>query len=246
MRSPDLIEPVIGFRTWWLQPGQRRLTSMLFTECLWPERAEAAACPFEDQHPGRQPAVAGCSCGWYAAHRIEDALSYACSLLANGEWAVLGAVKAWGCLQSSGRCFRAEYAAPLALCDPSWMRLYDRSWLDAVSEDWSTEAGFFQAHGFKQLCFPREAPERWASDAQLAALRALPDHSRLRRRVIGEIAAHYGVPVIRAKRIETAVADLGTRLSTGQAHADELTERGIQARAEYAGIAGKRARRLSL
>lgn len=99
--TPDLIEPVIGFRVWKLLDG--KLYSPLQTHC-WVPGANTAYC-----RRGGTPPSCHSACGLYAQHQVK---SLGPELRAVG---VIGAVQAWGVLETHSMGFRAEHARPILL-----------------------------------------------------------------------------------------------------------------------------------
>lgn len=116
--APDLISPVVAFRSWRLS-GDRLVSP--FIPCRWDGRVMHATCydanrtltrgvgwlnePHASPHPG-------CQCGIYAYHTPGPR-----SWFGEAYWCE-GVVSAWGRLLVHGDGFRAEHAAVEALAIP--------------------------------------------------------------------------------------------------------------------------------
>ena len=116
--APDLIAPVIGFRSWRVANG--RLQSP-YIPCRWEGRLLRAECydanrvltrgegwlgePHESPHPD-------CRCGIYAYHRPGLRSYY------GEQWWCEGVIAAWGRIEVHADGIRAEYARVEALGVP--------------------------------------------------------------------------------------------------------------------------------
>jgi hypothetical protein len=116
--APDLLSPVIGFRSWRIANG--RLQSP-YIPCRWEGRVMRAACYdanrvlvrgegwLDEPHCSPHP---DCRCGIYAYHR-PGPRSY------DGErWWCEGVIAAWGRVEVHADGLRAEYARVEALGIP--------------------------------------------------------------------------------------------------------------------------------
>jgi hypothetical protein len=107
--TPDLIEPVIGYRQWRLHDGA--LWSPYF-EMRWRRGVNTAHCAAPGSHPEGAPAHA-CSCGLHAWYRPCPRLgSAAASDL------VAGAIVVWGAVELHPTGLRAQHAMVVALALP--------------------------------------------------------------------------------------------------------------------------------
>ena len=122
MSAPDLIAPVVAFRSWRLAGAQ--LVSP-FIPCRWEGRVMHATCYdanrgltrgvgwLEQPHASPHPA---CQCGIYAYHTPGPR-----SWFGEAYWCE-GIVSAWGRLVVHGDGFRAEHARVEALAVPEGFR----------------------------------------------------------------------------------------------------------------------------
>jgi hypothetical protein len=116
--SPDLIQPVIGFRSF--HCGHSELYSSSVGASLWRPGTNRAVCKGfnarlvgyagprkAEPHSAPDPS---CACGLYAYHDI-DSVGEGWGSLA------IGAIAAWGRIEVHHAGFRAEYASVVALLD---------------------------------------------------------------------------------------------------------------------------------
>ncbi len=115
MAIPDLIEPITGWRAWYLGGGADGLTlfSAIHEQHRWP-----AGLAVEARCARGHPAPADdCECGVYASLSEEDALAYVplrawlfpARARAN---AILGRVALWGKVRQGPAGWRAQFAYP--------------------------------------------------------------------------------------------------------------------------------------
>ncbi|MGI8514607.1 MAG: hypothetical protein ACR2NT_05600 [Acidimicrobiia bacterium] len=139
MAAPDLIEPVIGWRSWAAVALPERtsfgLHSPVWPETLWPPgEALKSQCKVSSH---RRPHLS-CRCGIYAFKEEPDLRDLAHQVTSPGykyssTIVVVGEVSLWGKVIEHERGFRAEYAYPRRLmpilpqpwpgpkdADPSW------------------------------------------------------------------------------------------------------------------------------
>ena len=130
-QTPDLIEPVVAFRSWRLVDGDLRSVYLPF---FWTSREVSATCMHADSPDADAPRTAppghaapdrGCTCGVYAYYRPDlnfPTVDYR---------GVSGIVSLWGTIELHAEGMRAQHARIEALA------LYSR-WttgqLDAVRE----------------------------------------------------------------------------------------------------------------
>ena len=107
-RAPDLVDPLIGYRHWWLNGATLRSP---FADYLWVRGVNTARCEVGSGHgepaPGRS-----CVCGLHAWYRPAPRLGYTTPEL------VGGAVVMWGDVELHPTGMRAQYAAIVALVLP--------------------------------------------------------------------------------------------------------------------------------
>jgi hypothetical protein len=117
--APDLIEPLTGFRSWWLKGGH--LESLAWDE-QWDEPVKHAVCrqgedsDFTDPPPSHEAPGPDCDCGIYALH--------APGVVSPEPGKVWGIVALWGQILVYGKGMRAQHACikALAPADPAYSR----------------------------------------------------------------------------------------------------------------------------
>ena len=111
-RSPDLTQPVLGFRIWNL--GIQGTLGAIASGSIW-ERAvnEAVCCPgvTPSKRPKHRSPHPGCVCGFNAYSTLHRKL-------VPYPRTALGVIAAWGQLDVYRTGFRAEFAQILALALP--------------------------------------------------------------------------------------------------------------------------------
>lgn len=103
MRAPDFIEPLIGYRCWWIDP-QGYLSSHQGKS--WIPGAEPDCIYQNAQH---LPPVSGCQCGWHVYKNIYPALLFA------RPDQLVGKVHIWGRVEEHDDGYRGQYAKPVGL-----------------------------------------------------------------------------------------------------------------------------------
>lgn len=130
--TPDGIEPLDGWRGWLVLPHSAgaRLWSMVYPELWQPGRPTVARCP---HHAYRHPISEHCTCGIYAAHRVEDVVPHlvAPPVDVPVRFAV-GRVAMWGRIIEGEQGLRASHAYPTELI--------------LLDSDGSDDAVFFTPH----------------------------------------------------------------------------------------------------
>lgn len=123
--APDYCEPTIGWRVWLVveQRGALRLASVLYPTVWEPRRRMTATCDLPRVAP--QPAHLSprddCSCGFYAAAELADAICYFDGRGQNSRlpaYRVVGQVSLWGRVIEGERGWRASHAYPSRLYVP--------------------------------------------------------------------------------------------------------------------------------
>jgi hypothetical protein len=126
MVVPDLIEPIIGWRAWYLGGGQDGLSlfSVVHHHDRWPAGfAFEAGCAHDHEAPDD-----ACECGIYASAEPEGALAYVplraqmvpARARAN---TILGRVALWGKVRQGPDGLRGQYAYPEHLYLPACFAL---------------------------------------------------------------------------------------------------------------------------
>jgi hypothetical protein len=110
---PDLIAPVIGFRSWRLDDG---LLLSPHTAEWWPPGTQLEARCLREAHLEVAPASC-CDCGIYAFYEAWSAAEWYATRPGDS---VPGAVLAWGRIEASHDGMRAQYARLLCLALPPW------------------------------------------------------------------------------------------------------------------------------
>jgi glycine cleavage system H lipoate-binding protein len=106
--APDLVEAVVGYRAWHIEPdGQLR--PWTFTALPWQPGVNTAVCARDVRHA---PPVGDCMCGLYA---LTDPADRRLDFRADQ---AVGAIAAWGELEVHRTGFRAEHACVTALALP--------------------------------------------------------------------------------------------------------------------------------
>lgn len=121
-RSPDFVEPVVGFRAWRLADDGELVPWTVTSAGGWVPGVNTAACHIARfalamgdgprRTPRHRPPAATCMCGLYALHDVDD------PRIAPGDGSALGAIVAWGDLEVHATGFRAEHACVVALALP--------------------------------------------------------------------------------------------------------------------------------
>jgi glycine cleavage system H lipoate-binding protein len=106
--APDLVEAVVGYRAWHIEPDGL-LRPWTFTALPWQPGVNTAVCARDVRHA---PPVGDCMCGLYALTDPGDR-----RLDFRADQAV-GAIAAWGELEVHRTGFRAEHACVTALALP--------------------------------------------------------------------------------------------------------------------------------
>lgn len=134
---PDLIEPVVGWRSWGLlphDPTEPRLAPFAGELAGWPAGvATTAVCPGQTGEPHAAPRV-GCSCGLYA-HKTIGQLWAGHPPMVNAPAVAWGTVALWGRVLEYETGYRAEYGCPQHLWteDPTASDLLRDRYLIPVS-----------------------------------------------------------------------------------------------------------------
>jgi glycine cleavage system H lipoate-binding protein len=127
-RSPDYLEPLLGFRLWEIRDG------ILFGPAYdepWAPGENVATCRQPTNHVAP---VDNCRCGFNAYHsRTPLASLY-------GKRYVAGAMAAWGDIETHKDGFRAERACVVTLCFELGDGPERRSQIDAVARRYGVEA----------------------------------------------------------------------------------------------------------
>lgn len=122
-RAPDLVEPVVAFRSWRLVDGS--LTSPYVHE-RWEGGVVVARCP--QQGAGHEAPAPGCRCGIHAYFEPRSAVPVVDARR------VPGIVAVWGRLEVHPQGVRAQYAQIRALAtSPAWSS-WHRDGVAAVAE----------------------------------------------------------------------------------------------------------------
>lgn len=116
MRAPDLLQEVVGYRAFSVDPAALELRGKFVTVPWSPGRNEAICA--KEHLDWWQPTVEAnhvaphrdCSCGFHAFHDAERLRLHGALLF--------GAVACWGELVPYAEGFRAQYAEVRALADP--------------------------------------------------------------------------------------------------------------------------------
>lgn len=100
---PDLIQPVLGYRSWTLRHGDDagKLASVGVGDTTWQAGVMEARCLSDHEAPTK-----ACSCGLYFYYDAEG--------LDEGEDNPWGVCLCWGKIEAHGTGFRAQYALPIA------------------------------------------------------------------------------------------------------------------------------------
>jgi hypothetical protein len=113
VRTPDLIEPVVGFRSWRIDDDFLLSPS---TDEWWPPGTELAARCLRGTHLEQAPAH-DCDCGIYAYYEAWTTATWYATRPGDS---IPGAVLAWGRIEASYRGMRAQFARLLCLGLPPW------------------------------------------------------------------------------------------------------------------------------
>jgi hypothetical protein len=114
-RAPDLIEPIVGFRSWRVIDGRLR---SVYLPTFWTERQMTASCLCSESPdpdtvrsaaPGHGVPDRGCTCGIYAYY--EPDLNFP----AVDFQGVTGIVSVWGAIEVHDEGMRAQHARVEAL-----------------------------------------------------------------------------------------------------------------------------------
>jgi hypothetical protein len=113
--APDLIEPIVAFRSWRVVDGRLR---SVYLPVFWPEREVTARCLYADAPDADAPRAArpahpvpdrGCTCGIYAYYRPDRNFPVV------DHQGVAGIVSVWGAIEVHDEGMRAEHARVEAL-----------------------------------------------------------------------------------------------------------------------------------
>lgn len=128
VRTPDYIEPIVGWRIWHVVEagGRLRLRSPLY-RTSWPPREElVAACQRgAEWRPGRRshaPPDARCGCGISAGQTATNAAAYLSRFFKHGPdvlHRVLGLVSLWGQIVECEYGWRGSHAYPALIYVPA-------------------------------------------------------------------------------------------------------------------------------
>ncbi len=142
MKAPDLIEPVVGWRTWIVEGGDVPLlrSPQRETQVWAPGRAFSAVClavPNLTKPEGRGwrrshlPPIESCTCGVYATKSKEPSYASATNIKPVPWVAALGVrslvygqVALWGTVVEHQDGYRGEYAYPRRIIVPHMFRSY--------------------------------------------------------------------------------------------------------------------------
>lgn len=135
-RSPDFVEPVVGYRAWRLADDGELVPWTVARAGGWKPGANTAVCHLSHfmvamgegsrRTPRHKPPSETCMCGLYALHDPRD------PRIAPGHDTALGAIVAWGDLEVHATGYRAEHACIVALalpahCAPSTRQRLERA-----------------------------------------------------------------------------------------------------------------------
>lgn len=158
IRAPDLIEPVLGFRTWHLRGDE--LYSP-YVDVVWPAAPLRAVClrdrvqfrPGTSHHAEPAPTSA-CACGIYAYFDPLDRVG-------SNPHLVRGAVALWGRIEVHRDGMRAQFARAIVLADPpdrrrrrEVRRAAERLGIETVDGDELREAALRYARPLPDLLVP--------------------------------------------------------------------------------------------
>jgi hypothetical protein len=121
-RTPDGVEPIIGWRAWSIVRDQTRATYGLGPlhwrrpdASDWPPlRPAIARCNRRSTEGVHEPPSKSCTCGLYALSEVSDVLRYSRTNRAS-YGVVLGTVSLWGRVIVAEHGFRAEHGYPRTL-----------------------------------------------------------------------------------------------------------------------------------
>jgi len=102
----NLVEPLVGWRCWWLDERGGMLRSMNETDYVWPRENRANAKCERWKHT---PPVEKCSCGFYA---LDSKRLLYDNFRLDQDGLVCGTVYGWGRYVRSENGFRSQYAYP--------------------------------------------------------------------------------------------------------------------------------------
>ena len=124
--APDLLEPVIAFRSWRLGDGGLLSPE---TDEWWPPGTPLEARCLHQAHLEVAP-VGDCHCGIYGYHDAWTKMTW--QAMRPGD-AVPGAMLAWGRIEASFTGLRAQFARAVCVAIPDWTRtsLRRQIYLDA-------------------------------------------------------------------------------------------------------------------
>jgi hypothetical protein len=114
-RAPDLIEPIVAFRSWRVVDGRLR---SVYLPTFWSEREMTASCLCSESPDPDSPRAApaghgvpdrGCTCGIYAYYRPDM------NFPTVDHQGVTGIVSVWGSIEVHDEGMRAEHARIEAL-----------------------------------------------------------------------------------------------------------------------------------
>jgi len=107
LEAPDLIEPVVAFRSWRVVDGRLR---SVYEPVFWLEPTQRAECRAARRaHPAHDAPASGCSCGIYASHEADHHFPTV------DHRGVSGIVTAWGNIEVHLDGIRAEWVQVEAL-----------------------------------------------------------------------------------------------------------------------------------
>lgn len=123
MPSSLYLEPVIGYRSWWIDPETHNLDGRISrvswereskTEAICDQKSDFWRGKYDSQYDlplDHKAPHEKCSCGLYGFHRLADAIKD----YGGGVYGVVGAAVYWGDIVVHTAGLKAQFARPIAL-----------------------------------------------------------------------------------------------------------------------------------
>jgi hypothetical protein len=212
---PDSVEPVVGWRVWFVKRGETKLRPYYFQGLWWrPREAFEAVCP---QHAHDAPAE-GCNCGIYTV-REPHTLEREFFELTNGHRAmdaaavVAGQVKSWGKVVHFDRGWKSQFAYPaqLYLFGRGLGQEHDAKLGDELSKSYGVPVVVNDSE-LERILHNKPTPEELATRAALERV----------RREQEERERQANLFITLAKQKEEALKEAAKREAIAKAEAERL------------------------
>lgn len=215
---PDLIEPIIGYRSWKVVGG--KLHSPMSTGCweVGVNQAECRGLSLDKQQATHKAPAHECRCGLYAYYSPQKAVGVSVPYAFD----VIGAVRCWGTIELHGIGMRAEYGEVIALWSPSARASNS---LRGVAE--GVAAGSIAERLYSK--YAPAAQQTPQARAMIAALGATPHlayytGTHYRQYKLNKISERYRIPLVTSEQaLEEAASAAGIIITDPNKIGDDNT-----------------------